>query len=128
MVDNESGSGIGGYFSLSFTEIEVCDDHQLNKSVWKRIVKSNKKKNTETIKAYLIGQLSKDDSFGQSLSLEKIMDEVLGIVVQARDLVAGRVLLLECSDCEKLQQRYKDVGFMYLQKSDGELNQMYKIF
>lgn len=115
------------YFALSFTEIEIAETTVLSKSAGKKI--DGISKQPETIKAFLLGQIGKDESHHCGLSLENLLDEVLILVQEAQKLVGGRVLLLECSDSKTLQARYESVDFKYLQKSpSSDLNQMYLVF
>ena len=114
------------YFALSFTEIEISELAQLSKSEGKRV--DGISKQPETIKAFLLGQVGKDDDYHCGLSLESLLDEVLILAQQAQSIVGGRVLLLECADSSALQARYESVGFKYLQKANSGLNQMYRVF
>lgn len=119
------------YFALSFTEIAIAESTKLSKTIGKKI--DGISKEPETIKAFLLGQIGKDDEYHSGLSLESLLDEVLILVQEAQELIGGRVLLLECSDSKTLQARYESVGFKYLQKSpekspDRDLHQMYLVF
>lgn len=45
------------------------------------------------------------------LNLEIILTEIYGVINQARDLIGGRTIILECTEDEKLVNLYESHGF-----------------
>ncbi|MDD9177582.1 MULTISPECIES: hypothetical protein [Aliivibrio] len=69
-------------------------------------------KNAEKIKAYLIGQIGKNFSVEPNkITLELILDEVYAIINEAKALIGGRAVILECDKNPKLIELYKENGF-----------------
>lgn len=80
------------------------------------------------IKTFLIGQLGKNSSIVDNpLNLQMIFDEAFSKIGEARDIVGGRTVILECEDCDTLIHYYEKHGFIFLQKDDDQLVTMYAI-
>ena len=83
--------------------------------------KSQKKKlkaNNETlkVKSHLIGQLGKNENIPDNpLNLKIILEEAYSIIDQARSLIGGRVIILECQDLDRLICLYQDHSFQVLE-------------
>jgi hypothetical protein len=64
------------------------------------------------VKSYLIGQLGKNKAIDDNpLNLEIILTEIYGVINQARDLIGGRAIILECAQDPKLIELYQSHGF-----------------
>ena len=91
----------------------------ISKSEVKRLDGINK--NAEKIKAYLIGQLRKNFSVvPNEITLDLILDEVYAIIDEAKTLIGGRAVILECDKKQKLIDLYKENGFDELINSPQE--------
>ncbi|MDR7123098.1 hypothetical protein [Rheinheimera soli] len=125
LILDEQGS-ILAYFSVSFKEL-VLESAALNKSQVKRLDGFNK--NAERIRAFLIGQLGKNFSVQNNrITLADILAEIYSIIHDARELVGGRVIILECENNPALIQLYRDHGFTLIETTDDdktELRTMY---
>ncbi|EGQ7760044.1 acetyltransferase [Vibrio vulnificus] len=105
---NDDGE-ILAYFSLTFKEVSLVHS-DISKGKIKRLDGINK--NAEKIKAYLIGQIGKNFSVeSNKITLELILDEVYAIINEAKALVGGRAVILECDKNPKLIELYKKNGF-----------------
>lgn len=78
----------------------------------------------QQVKAFLIGQLGKNDNIPNSmLNLETILSAgIYPILISAQRLLGGRVVLLECENTPGLIRLYERAGYKLLQL--GELAQM----
>ncbi|MCS3921964.1 precorrin-6B methylase 1 [Methanococcus voltae PS] len=61
-----------------------------------------------------------------------LLEDALDLLYRSKEVVGGKVVLIECKEYEKLMNFYKNNGFKYLQKvqteNNGELIQMFKLF
>lgn len=69
-------------------------------------------------------ELGKNDNIESNpISLVDILNEVYLVIHEARELVGGRVVILECEDCEKLINLYKEHGFKLIDtEGDDQVN------
>jgi len=111
------------YFTLTFKEIELSDEVSGNQ----RRALDGFSKHAQRIKAFLIGQLGKNDGItNNSLRLGTILDEgIYPIIAQAQDLIGGRVVLLECENTTGLIELYQKAGYKHLQTL--ELVQLFRV-
>lgn len=78
-------------------------------------------KNSESVNAYLIGQIGKNDSVvDNQINLPYILEEAYTIIDKANQLVGGRVIILECEKAEKLVSLYQANGFNILIDNPAE--------
>lgn len=104
------------YFSLSFKEIELID-RGLSLTAIKKLDGFDKR--AERVKAYLIGQIGKNLAIDHNpVDLETILNEVYAVIDEARALVGGRVIILECEDVVRLIQHYERHGFKKIPTHD----------
>ena len=74
---------------------------------------------TDTVPAYLIAQIGKNDSFKRPSVIGEILGLVLGTIERASAEVGGRVVYLECKkDNERLHNVYEANGFSFLQDTE----------
>lgn len=113
ILNNESSNGeILAYFTVSFKGVTVSEHHKLSKSVMKKLNLNERNNNVQT---YLIGQIAKNEKvLANPIILNDILIETNSIIVEAQNLVGGRVIILECENQEKLIQLYKNNGFQPL--------------
>lgn len=86
-------------------------------------------KHAERIRAFLIGQLGKNDNVAHNpLCLHNILDEIYLVIHEARELIGGRVVILECENNEHLISLYKSHGFKLIETdldSQDKMQTMY---
>lgn len=89
----------------------------------KKKLKANRNK---PIKTYLLGQIGKNSAIEDNpINLKMILDEAFNKIEEARSIVGGRTVILECENCDKLVNHYEKHGFSKLQSD--ELLTMYAI-
>lgn len=72
-------------------------------------------KDAELIKAFLIGQIGKNTAINPNpINLSIILDEAYASISEAKYLIGGRTIIVECDRIEKLIQHYKDHHFEIL--------------
>lgn len=78
----------------------------------------------ENLVAFLIGQLGRDTFYSKDcLEGKKILKDCYGLIGSARELVGGRLILLECKPIEKLCRFYEDEGYINITENGDELKQ-----
>lgn len=62
---------------------------------------------------FLIGQLGRDTSYSKDyLDGKQMLQACYGLIGSARDIVGGRLILVECKPIEKICKLYEDEGFV----------------
>lgn len=117
ILDAASGDLLA-YFSLSFKEISL-EHSKISRTQVKRL--DGISKNADCVRAYLIGQIGKNFTLSQNnISLKLILDEVYGVIQEARALIGSRAVILECEKNDKLIALYQANHFDILIDSDEE--------
>ncbi len=112
MILNSENGEILAYFSLSFKEITLLDCN-VSKSLVKKFDGINK--NAESVRVYLIGQIAKNYAIIENpINLKNILSEAFAIIDEAKNLIGGRGIILECEDSPALIQHYRSHGFEQL--------------
>ncbi len=105
----------------------ILEGAQISKSEVKRLDGFNKQ--TERVQAFLIGQIGKNFSIDNNkITLRDILEETYSVFSQARELVGGRVIFLECENKKKLIELYAKHQFKLLntaQQVSSDLLTMY---
>lgn len=64
------------------------------------------------VRSFLIGQLGKNQAVDKNpINLEKLLDQLYPFIFEARKLIGGRAIILECEDNNKLVSLYEKHGF-----------------
>ena len=62
---------------------------------------------------FLIGQLGRSSEYsGKVISGSQMLEHCYGLIESARDIVGGRLILVECKPIEKLCKFYEDRGYV----------------
>lgn len=117
LILSEDGA-ILAYFSVSFKEL-LLETALLNKSQVKKL--DGFSKNAERIRAFLIGQIGKNFNIENNpISLGDILEEIYAIIDAAKELVGGRVIILECEESPRLIELYQKHGFSLIETTDDD--------
>lgn len=120
IIDNEQR--IIAYFALSFKTLDL----NISKSLWKKL--SNGLGENGKVKAFLIGQIGKNDLIQSEIKLKDILDSAFEKIHLAKQNIGGRVVILECEDNHKLISLYEQHGFKQIETKDNQtLKTMYII-
>lgn len=105
----------------------LLESSNISKAEVKRLDGFNK--NAERVQAFLIGQIGKNFSISNNpIKLSDILEEVYSVFSQARELIGGRVVFLECENNDKLIELYSRHKFKLLNtepQDDSGLLTMY---
>lgn len=108
ILDNETGL-ILAYFSVSFKDLTL-NEIDISKTLIKNL--DGISKNATRIRAFLIGQIGKNFNIPNNpVKLTYILDEIYAVLFEVRNLIGGRIIILECEDNPKLIQLYEKNGF-----------------
>lgn len=78
----------------------------------------------QNLVSFLIGQLGRDTFYSKDcLDGKKMLQDCYGLIGSARDLVGGRLILLECKPIEKLCRFYEDEGYIDITENGDGLKQ-----
>lgn len=133
--DNEDEKCLVGYFALSNKKITV-KKKEVSKNTYKRIrlFSDDKEKDSCTIPAILIGQLSKNFRDGNDtlISGAELLQMAIDKVKQVQYMIGGKFVYLECEDKERLLEFYTTNGFVsfgkrMLDKDEININGKYLI-
>ena len=133
--DNEDEKCLVGYFALSNKKITV-KKKEVSKNTYKRIrlFSDDKEKDSCTIPAILIGQLSKNFKDGNDtlISGAELLQMAIDKVKQVQYMIGGKFVYLECEDKERLLEFYTTNGFVsfgkrMLDKDEININSKYLI-
>lgn len=113
---------ITAYFSLSFKTLDL----NISRTLWKKL--SNGLGENGKIKAFLIGQIGKNDLVKSEINLGDILNTAFEKIYLAKQNVGGRVVILECEDNPKLIALYEKYGFKIIETKENQtLKTMYII-
>lgn len=104
-------NGIAAYFSLAFKSIDLQ-----NTSSHKRKRMTGGESNTCTYSAFLIGHIAKDDSVKEKLG-DIIIEKAIALLLQAQEIVGGRLVYVDCKDVPQLIEYYERNHFTYFNTS-----------
>lgn len=133
--DNEDEKCLVGYFALSNKKITV-KKKEVSKNTYKRIrlFSDDKEKDSCTIPAILIGQLSKNFRDGNDtlISGAELLQMAIDKVKQVQYMIGGKFVYLECEDKKRLLEFYTTNGFVsfgkrMLDKDEININGKYLI-
>lgn len=109
---NDETSQIMAYFSISFKELSL-ENADISKNEIKKLDGINKC--AEKVKVYLIGQIAKNFSVPNNpIKLEDILVDAYAAINDAKAIIGGRVIILECENSQPLIALYERHNFKQL--------------
>lgn len=94
----------------------------MSKSLQKRLGKLTD--DDKNIVAYLIGQLGRSTDYDKSIiDGDKMLQECYNLIGSARDVLGGRLILIECKDTAKVCKFYEDRGYINISENGDDLRQ-----
>lgn len=121
LVYNKDYTLLLGYFTLAFKSIEL---QNVSKDLKKRLTAGE---SAETYAAFLIGHLAKNDGHKDLIDGSVLLEEAINIILQAQELVGGRLMYIDCKDIKRLKEFYEKNGFVCFKTSEQTgLLQYYK--
>ena len=92
----------------------------MSKSLKKKL--GNLSDGEQNLVAFLIGQLGRDSAYSNEvLDGRKMLQDCYDLIASARDIVGGRLILLDCKPSEKLCAYYEREGFIDITENGKEL-------
>lgn len=106
------------FFSLALKTIRIPIIDTMSNTLKKKLGNlADKEKN---IVAYLIGQLGRSSEYDSSvINGKKILQDCYDLIGSARDIVGGRLILIECKPIDELCQFYEDEGYIDITEKNG---------
>lgn len=120
---------IVGYFALALQVLKIPSNISVRQI--KALDGFSGKIHGERISAlpvFLIGQLAKNDLYAKEISGKELLDYALEIILRAKSMVAGRLVLIDAHDSEGLLNFYRKNGFDKISKDQKtELVQLVRV-
>jgi hypothetical protein len=126
IIDSSNDIKIVAYFSLAMKSIIIKEHYPISQTKRRRMNMRmvDKENNFEVCSTYLIGQIGRSDQFTrEDIDLQGILNYIFGVINKARELVGGRIILVEVDKEPKLIKRYEEHNFENIQ-SDDKLTQL----
>ena len=118
---------IMGYFSIAMKTMKVPIIDAMSNTLRKKL--GNISDREQNLVAFLIGQLGRDTRYTQEdLAGKKMLEDCYGLINSARDIVGGRLILLECKPIEGLCNYYESEGFIDITENADGLKQYIRFF
>ena len=115
---NEANGDLLAYFSVSFKEL-VLQGTGLSKTKVRSL--DGISKNAERIRSFLIGQLGKNTAIKDNpIGLTDILNEAYAVFAAAKQLIGGRIVILECENIPELIAYYERHGFSMIETVTGD--------
>lgn len=78
----------------------------------------------ENIAVFLIGQLGRSSEYNSSvINGKQLLNHCYGLIESVRDIVGGRLILIECKRIDKLCNFYEKEGYIDITENDDDLKQ-----
>lgn len=109
-----------GFFSLAMKTLKVPVVSAMSGTLKRKL--GNLSDNEENLVAFLIGQLGRDSSYSKEvLNGKDMLQDCYGLIASARDIVGGRIILLDCKPAESLCRYYEADGYIDITENGEEL-------
>lgn len=116
-----------GCFSIAMKTMKVPIIDTMSNTLRKKL--GNISDREQNLVAFLIGQLGRDTRYTQEdLAGNKMFEDCYGLINSARDIVGGRLILLECKPIDKLCNYYGSEGFIDITENADGLKQYIRFF
>ncbi|MDO8611063.1 MAG: hypothetical protein Q7R95_11105 [bacterium] len=124
---NISKNEIVGYFTISMKSLST---NGMSKTSIKKI--DGVSNSRVCIHSFLIGQLGISDNYSEYKLGTLLLDDAFSKIEMAHDLVAGRYILVDAINHEKVIKFYTEYGFALLdtnleESENGSIRMIYKI-
>lgn len=112
LVFDNNYNNLLGYFTVAFKSIDLQNVSETKKK------DMTAGENVETYSAYLIGHIAKNSNSYINIDGDQLLQEAKNVIAEARDLIGGRLIYIDCKDIEKLKCFYLKNGFKYFNTSE----------
>jgi len=113
---------IAGFFSIAMKTIKVPVIETMSKNLRKKL--GNISDSEQNLVVFLIGQLGRDSSYMKDfLDGKKMLQDCYALIASARDIVGGRLILVECKPIDKVCRMYEHEGFIDITENGDGLKQ-----
>lgn len=128
LLIDERTNKIAGYFTVSIGFANISNSRYLTTDEREQLMVS--KCPDYRIPCYLIGQLGRNDEYEHGyLSGTDMLERALSILGDAKDIVGGKFVIVECEDCLVKIYQSERFGFRLFNTPDkkNRYNQLYRI-
>lgn len=115
---------IVAYFSLAIKPILIKENYKISNGKRKKLNSKIMDENIEICSTFLIGQIGRHDNYSSNdINLGDILNYIFGVINKVRELIGGRIVLIEVDKEPKLIKRYEEFNFENIE-SDSEFTQL----
>lgn len=119
-MESEGKFKVVGLFSLAMKTLKVPVVKTMSGTLKRKL--GNLSDSEENLVAFLIGQLGRDSSYSKEvLNGKDMLQDCYGLIASARDIVGGRIVLLDCKPAESLCRYYQEDGYIDITENGEEL-------
>ncbi len=94
----------------------------MSKSLRKKLGKLSD--DDKSVVTYLIGQLGRSTEYDKSfIDGKSMLQDCYDLIGSSRDIVGGRLILIECKPIDKVCQFYEDEGYINISENGDPYNQ-----
>ena len=123
---DESIPKVKGFFSIGLKTLQISDGIILSKTLSRKL--GNASDEHQHIPAFLIGQLGRDSSYDSAeIDGKDMLQDCYDLILAVREIVGGRVVLLDCRNEEKLCRYYEGEGFIDITEAEGEMRRYVRL-
>lgn len=124
IIDSEDEGAIVAYFSISIKPVTIKDSYEITKTKLRKMNVKRINDDIEVCTTFLIGQIGRNDSYTrEDIDLRGILEYVFAVINKVRELIGGKIILIEVEKEPKLIKRYEELSFENIQ-SDSENTQL----
>ncbi len=124
IIDSEHELAIAAYFSIAIKPITIKENFKITNSKRRKMNSKNIGNGVEVCSTFLIGQIGRDINYSsEDINLKDIMEYIFGVINKVRELIGGRIVLVEVDKEPKLIKKYEELNFENIQ-SDTEFTQL----
>ena len=124
IIDSSNDLNIVAYFSIAIKPITIKGNYNISKVKRRRMNMKSLNDEIDVCSTFLIGQIGRSDLYDSSdIDLKGILNYIFGVINKVRELVGGRIILVEVDKEPKLIKRYEELNFENIQ-SDTEYTQL----
>jgi len=122
LLEEEGKFKVVGFFSLAMKTLKVPVVSTMSGGLKRKL--GNLSDAEENLVAFLIGQLGRDSSYPKDiLNGKEMLQACYDLIASARDILGGRIIMLDCKPADRLCRYYEDEGYIDITENGTDLRQ-----
>lgn len=108
-----------GYFTLALGLMDISPSVSRTKQKKLAGLFFDKDTREQKTPCYLIGQIGRDDRYGELVDGGFLIDAALVMAMMAREKVGGLFVRIDCARIDGLMRMYERLGFEWIQRNEA---------